>query len=148
MKSGKQRKAEIKKARLDRIANHSKDIDLYSGPIPDHAVPVNKDEVVYNSMYFAIPLFYIDKEFICKDCGELEAWTAKQQKWWYEIAKGDLETTAIRCRSCRDIRKANKDKHQKHMEEVAKRKPHPNEAFFKKAHNKNKLATRKDARQS
>jgi Probable zinc-ribbon domain len=45
--------------------------------------------------------FYVDKPFRCKDCGKSEIWTASQQKWWYETAKGDVWTTAIRCRPCR-----------------------------------------------
>lgn len=45
--------------------------------------------------------YYKDKTFTCRDCGKEEIWTASQQKWWYEIAKGDVFTQASRCRSCR-----------------------------------------------
>lgn len=45
--------------------------------------------------------YYRDEAFTCRDCGKKEIWTATQQKWWYEIAKGDVWTTAIRCRPCR-----------------------------------------------
>ena len=45
--------------------------------------------------------FYVDRSFACKDCGKVEVWTATQQKWWYETAKGDVWTAAIRCRPCR-----------------------------------------------
>ncbi len=45
--------------------------------------------------------YYLDKPFTCKDCGKQEVWSATQQKWWYESAKGDLWTTATRCRACR-----------------------------------------------
>ena len=45
--------------------------------------------------------FYVDRPFACKDCGKTEVWTATQQKWWYETAKGDVWTVAVRCRPCR-----------------------------------------------
>lgn len=44
--------------------------------------------------------FYVDRPFVCKDCGKSEVWTATQQKWWYETAKGDVWTVAVR-RPCR-----------------------------------------------
>jgi len=67
--------------------------------------------------------FYVDKPFQCKDCGKSEIWTASQQKWWYETAKGDVWTTAIRCRSCRRrerIRKA--DARRIHQQGVARKR--------------------------
>ncbi|PHR97544.1 MAG: hypothetical protein COA78_27470 [Blastopirellula sp.] len=45
--------------------------------------------------------FYQDVPFTCKDCRKEEIWTGTQQKWWYEQMKGDVWTTAIRCRECR-----------------------------------------------
>lgn len=45
--------------------------------------------------------YYVDLRIICKDCGTEEIWTARQQQWWYEVAQGDIETTAVRCRACR-----------------------------------------------
>ena len=77
-------------------------------------IPVNKSRVVYNSTMFDIPESYEDKPFKCKRCGKEETWTAKQQKWWYEEAKGDLETTAVLCRSCRDLKKHQRDNQKEH----------------------------------
>jgi len=130
MKSGKQRKAEIKKARLERMAKRDNRVNPFKPPIPEWAVTVNLAEVVYHSMYLDIPLFYVDKEFTCRGCGSSEVWAARQQKWWYEIAKGNFETTAVKCRACRDKAKLERDIQKKHMEEIASKKPHPNEAFF------------------
>jgi hypothetical protein len=45
--------------------------------------------------------YYVDRPFRCKDCGAAQVWTATQQKWWYESAKGDVWTVAVRCRPCR-----------------------------------------------
>jgi hypothetical protein len=60
-----------------------------------------------------IPDYYEDLPFTCKDCGSKEVWTATQQKWWYEVAGGLLETTAVRCRSCRAVEKKRKDEARK-----------------------------------
>ena len=63
---------------------------------------------------YSIPAFvergtYAPIEFACKMCGKVETWTAEQQKWWYEIAKGDVFTTATMCRPCRRKERARRD---------------------------------------
>lgn len=45
--------------------------------------------------------YYEDIPFACKDCGKNEIWRDTQQKWWYEVAKGDVWQVAVRCRPCR-----------------------------------------------
>jgi len=55
----------------------------------------------YGEPKFVTYGFYFDVPFRCVDCGKEEVWTATQQKWWYEVAKGHVESTAIRCRPCR-----------------------------------------------
>lgn len=45
--------------------------------------------------------YYLDQPFRCQGCGKKEVWTAPQQKWWYEVAKGNVWTTARFCRACR-----------------------------------------------
>jgi hypothetical protein len=45
--------------------------------------------------------YYVALPIVCKDCGTQEVWTARQQQWWYEVAQGAIETTAVRCRACR-----------------------------------------------
>ncbi len=44
---------------------------------------------------------YVDQPFSCRDCGKAQVWTATQQKWWYEVARGGLFTVASRCPACR-----------------------------------------------
>jgi len=75
-----------------------------------------------------IPEFYEDVSFTCKDCGSHETWTATQQKWWYEVAGGLLDTTtAVRCRSCRAKERARKTEARRvHREGLAK-KQKPNQ---------------------
>lgn len=49
------------------------------------------------------PTEYRDTEFECVDCGKSECWTARQQQWWYEVAKGPVQSGAKRCGECRRI---------------------------------------------
>ncbi|PQO43994.1 zinc-ribbon domain containing protein [Blastopirellula marina] len=49
---------------------------------------------------------YADYPFRCVDCGAEEVWTAAQQKWWYEVMKGKVNSHANRCRDCRRTRRA------------------------------------------
>lgn len=70
-----------------------------------------------------IPDYYEDLSFICKDCGSQEVWTASQQKWWYEVAGGLFEATAIRCRSCRATeRKRKQEARHIHQDGIRKKK--------------------------
>ena len=131
MKSGKKRRQEIFAKR--RAKASQKLVDVYQRPeiLPEGAIWANFDELAHNNTYGTLPYFYLDRIFICADCCKEELWTAKQQKWWYEIVKGHIESRAIRCRSCRDKIKAAKDEQKRHMETMAKKTPHPNEAFFR-----------------
>ena len=132
MKSGKQRRLEIKEKRRKK-AKTNIEIDTFNKrDMPKDAIKVNPSNLVHNNTYGLLPLFYVDKAYTCRDCRSEEIWTAKQQRWWYETAKGHIDSTAVRCRRCRNIIKEQKLEQKKHMEEMAQRVPHPNEAFFKK----------------
>jgi hypothetical protein len=60
---------------------------------------VNEQELVWPNSYcddrpgFLIRGYYRDESFTCRDCGVVEVWTATQQKWWYEVAKGESSPT-------------------------------------------------------
>lgn len=80
-----------------------------SKSIPPGVIICNPDKVRSSSLGPAPrPLWYADLLFVCKDCRKIERWTARQQQWWYEIAGGDIEQTAVRCRACR-IKKRTAD---------------------------------------
>jgi hypothetical protein len=64
---------------------------------PANLAPTNS----YSTPDFIVRGYYVDRPFNCKDCGRAEIWSATQQKWWYESAKGDVWTVAVRCRPCR-----------------------------------------------
>lgn len=67
--------------------------------------------------------YYVDKPFVCKACATQEVWSATQQKWWYESAKGDVWTTAILCKPCRRKEQDRKRQaRQVHLEGLARKK--------------------------
>ncbi len=77
---------------------------------PAGAVRVNADALAPYNSYGQPPFvargWYVDSRFRCRDCGRDEVWRAAQQKWWYEVAKGSVESTAVQCRACRRARRA------------------------------------------
>jgi len=78
------------------------------------------------------PLWYVDQHNKCVDCNREFIFTARQQQYWFEILKIPIYVYADRCPGCRAKRRAELATQKKHMEEMAKRPRHPNEAFFRK----------------
>ena len=76
-------------------------------------VPVNEKLLARNNSYGAPDFvrrgYYIDLPFRCVDCGKEELWTGAQQKWWYEVAKGFVYSSAVRCRGCRRKKRERRD---------------------------------------
>lgn len=102
------------------------------------SVPADHAALGHNNTWGPLPLYYVDKGFTCKDCGKKSVWTAKEQKFYYEVAKGSIHARASRCLTCRKQRKEDIKAQKEHMEEMAKQSPHPNEAFFQKVKKKEK----------
>ena len=125
VKSGKQRRKEIMARRHERAVLHSTE-DVYAPPstLPVGAAWANHAELAHNdNTYSLMPWFYLDRPFTCRDCGSFQIWTAKQQKWWYEFAKGHIHTTAVRCRPCRRIEEARKTQARRvHLEGLARKR--------------------------
>ena len=109
--SNSQRKRERLAASRLRRAKQMQHIDpCNSGSEPpDGAVLVDPAELAHNNTYGALPRFYLDRIVTCRDCAVEEVWPACRQKWWYETAKGDINTVAVYCRGCRKKRKAIKE---------------------------------------
>ncbi|MEZ6110652.1 MAG: zinc-ribbon domain containing protein [Pirellulaceae bacterium] len=102
----KKRKFDAKREQR-RLKRLEEDGRLVNGvEIPLGAVPADPIQQVPTNSYSPPPLFYVDKEFVCVDQGKSQVWSAQQQKWYYEVAKGSLYATAIRCRECRQKRSA------------------------------------------
>jgi hypothetical protein len=127
MKSGKQRRGEIVARRKKRALKRSamaEAVELRN--TPSRMVPVNEELLAPNNSYGA-PAFvrrgyYIDIAFRCVDCGKEEVWTGSQQKWWYEIAKGFVYSSAVRCRACRRKEQARRNEARRvHLEGMARK---------------------------
>ena len=111
MKHPRTSKKQVKSRRLELDAKRTLKLKAEAGyrvvsgiELPPGAVLANWEALEHNQATIpqvAYPLFYADRPFKCRDCGSDELWMATQQKWWYETAKGPIDSIAIRCRSCR-----------------------------------------------
>jgi len=114
MKSGKQRRTEIKRKRQQPMKERDS-LGNKSQPrrSSDRLIPVNEALLAPNNSYgvadFVARGYYVDLPFRCVDCGKEEVWTGSQQKWWYEVAKGFVYSSAIRCRACRRKKRDQRD---------------------------------------
>ncbi len=124
MKSNKQRRAEIKATRLKREAakpvlkggEDQKEIPTGSAPCnPENLAPFNS----YGVPDFVQRGHYLDVLFRCASCQKQEVCRATQQKWWYEVAKGHIESRAKLCNSCRRAERERKeDARRVHLEGI------------------------------
>ena len=117
----KQRRTEESKLRRAKALSGINTCDPDIKPPPD-AIFADHAHLAHNNAYDSLPLFYVDKVLSCRNCGKEEVWSAQQQKWWYEIAKGNINSKAIHCRACRDMEKKRRDKARKIHLEGLKRK--------------------------
>ncbi|CAN7252734.1 zinc-ribbon domain containing protein [Polaromonas sp. LjRoot131] len=127
MKSNKQRRTEILEKRKARAATSVKPVgneprrEVTSGTAPcnpELLAPSNS----YGTPAFVQRGYYMDVLFKCQDCAKEEIWRAAQQKWWYEVAKGNVETRATRCNPCRRIERERRDEARRvHLEGVARK---------------------------
>jgi hypothetical protein len=127
MKRTRQQVRDVKKERLRKKAIIKA---MHRSRHAVERVPVNterlKPDNSYDTPEFAKRGYYLDQPFQCQDCGVQEVWTARQQRWWYEIAQGGVWTTANRCRSCRRKERERKAAARKvHLEGLAKKQRGP-----------------------
>ncbi|MFC1680811.1 zinc-ribbon domain containing protein [Pseudomonadota bacterium] len=69
------------------------------------AVRADQQKLSHINTYGNLPEFYLDQPFTCRTCGKHEIWLAKDQKWYYEEAKGHIDAKAVYCHDCRKARK-------------------------------------------
>jgi hypothetical protein len=97
---------------------------------PDGSVGVNVAALAPNNSY-GVPRFvergyYSDEPFKCSNCGTEQVWTAWQQKWWYEVAKGYVYSTAKLCRACRRREQARRvEARRVHLEGIKRKRGQP-----------------------
>ena len=128
MKSAKQKRREIT-AKREKYAKKKADNAVkakIATPLtrrPINSVLANVEALAHNNTYGPLPLLYVDKAFACRECGKEEVWTATQQKWWYEVAKGHIDSIAVRCRTCRRKEQQRKAEARRvHLQGIAKKK--------------------------
>lgn len=73
----------------------------------------NPQALSHNNTYGLMPRFYVDQLMQCRQCGKEEVWRAEAQQWWYEVAKGNINSKAILCRACRSVEKQRKEEARK-----------------------------------
>lgn len=76
---------------------------------PAGAVMADPAQLGHNNTYGRLPRFYVDRLVVCRNCGTEEVWPAERQKWWYEEAKGNINTQAVLCRACRAAERERKE---------------------------------------
>jgi hypothetical protein len=77
----------------------------------------------YDSSEFILRGTYRPVEFTCRGCGKVETWTPQQQKWWYETAKGNINSTATMCRPCRRKQRERRSEARRvHLEGIARKR--------------------------
>lgn len=125
MTSNKAKAKRLRRAPLTR-AKALKGIDTTDRRVtpPPEAVLADQQELSHNNTYGRLPLFYVDKVVVCRQCGAEEVWSAKRQKWWYEVAKGNINTQAVLCRACREKERRRKAEARRvHMQGLEKKRP-------------------------
>lgn len=75
------------------------------------AVPANHSQLSHINTYESLPEFYLDQPFTCRKCSKREIWKARDQQWYYEVAKGHIEARALECHDCRTAKKKLRDDH-------------------------------------
>jgi hypothetical protein len=70
------------------------------------ALPADPSKLSHINTYGSLPEYYIDRPFVCRLCGKREIWRARDQKWYYEEAKGHIDALAVECHDCRKARKS------------------------------------------
>lgn len=90
-----------------RLATFERRRALGEGGLQNQYVLVKSEKLNPDNPYawgtpeFITRGYYVPRPFVCKSCGIAQVWTETQQKWWYEVAKGQVYSTAVRCRQCR-----------------------------------------------
>jgi hypothetical protein len=124
MSSKRTKEQRLKESRLMR-AKALASVDTRNAEVapPAGAVPADHAELAHNNTYGLLPHFYVERVVVCRQCGTEEVWPAERQKWWYEVAKGNINTDAVLCRTCREAKKTKRSEARRvHLEGMAKRR--------------------------
>jgi Probable zinc-ribbon domain len=125
MNSKATKEQRLEESRLPR-AKALAGIDPRRDPAPPGAVAADHGELAHNNTYGLLPRFYVDRAIVCRQCGTEEVWPAERQKWWYEVAKANINAEAVLCRSCREAKKAQTAEARRiHRDGLARKRARP-----------------------
>jgi hypothetical protein len=99
--------------------------------MPAGAIKANLTKQAPHNSY-SPPMWYVDQQQKCAECGQEFIWTARQQRHWFEVWKIPIYVIANRCGACRRRKRNEIAAQKRHMAAMAKLPRHPNEAFFRK----------------
>lgn len=103
--SGKRRHGE-RQARREALVERDRLEALARGVGVDPGALASSNS--YSQPDFVLRGYYVDLPFTCRECGVEQVWTAARQKWWYEVTKGDVFSTARLFRPCRQRERARR----------------------------------------
>jgi hypothetical protein len=86
-----------------RVPRYIREAETERDPPHERRIPADISQHAPHTSYVGGPLLYEDKKFKCVDCGDMKVWSAEEQKWWYETAKGHVFSEAKRCSECRQL---------------------------------------------
>jgi len=69
-------------------------------------VAADHGTLTHINTYGPLPEYYVDQPFTCRHCDRRQIWRARDQKWYYEVAKGHIDARAVACLACRKARNA------------------------------------------
>jgi hypothetical protein len=104
MASSKSSSAKIKAKRIAKL--HKRGKLVLGVRVPDGAIPADPTRQTTPDSN-SVKCYYTDTEFICRGCGETLTWTAKQQRRYFEVQKGNPYNKATWCTPCHKSRMAD-----------------------------------------
>ena len=72
------------------------------------AIMADPSRLGHINSYGALPEYYIDQPFVCRQCGKRQIWRARDQKWYYEEAGGHIDARAVECHDCRQEKRTRR----------------------------------------
>lgn len=72
------------------------------------AIMADPGRLGHINTYGALPEYYIDQPFVCRQCGKRQIWRARDQKWYYEEAGGHIDARAVECHACRQRKRTRR----------------------------------------
>lgn len=79
----------------------------YEPPLPPGAIRGNVHKQRFCSAHNIGKYFYVDEQRTCVQCNQDFIFSAKEQRFWYEVLDFHLDTRGLRCLKCRRQRRSD-----------------------------------------